>query len=87
MGVDCVHERDLFAPLGDDMRANRELEARIDISNSVPEEFRARWREGIVTAIKHHSGLLEVIAEIDERSAARLACHQEVRVIRASKSA
>lgn len=48
-----VHHNNLYASLDRDRRMDRELEARIYISNHVPEEFRADWRAGIVFALTY----------------------------------
>lgn len=74
-----VHDTNIYASLASSTRLDRELEARIYISNNVPEEFRATWRKGIVDAVRYDfdDELRATKALLEQRTAELSAARQE----------
>ncbi len=84
-----VHQSNIFASLDWDQRFDRELEARIYISNHVPEEFRAAWRQGIVSALQYRFSVTESVplqAQLAARTAELEGARQETRALLNSTS-
>lgn len=84
-----VHATNIFASQPLSTRLDRELEARIYISNNVAEVFRPAWRKGIIDAIIYHhdvTELREAQAELLARTEQLAAARQETLSLLASTS-
>lgn len=85
-----IHDSNIWASLESEERFDRELEARIYISNNAAEEDRALWRSGIVNAVQGYfdlaSKLRRAESELEIQAAELSTAQQELHRVLASKS-
>ena len=87
-----VHESNIWATLHPDDQFDRELEARIYISDNVPDDQRVQWRSGIIGLVKYRyeaemqQKLQQLHAELTTLAAALDGSHAENRRLTASAS-
>ena len=84
-----IHESNIWGLLQAEERFDRELEARIYISNNVTERHRSLWRAGVVDSVKNYFGfsavsqtLKDTETELEVRAKELLTAQAELRAAR-----